>query len=89
MRVGWFWESVIVQQGKSLVIVTANTATSAFICTIVAMQGAALGTLYMVMYAVRKLPSTPTSRARKGGVWRWMPMVRAPRADTDTAGPKT
>ena len=55
------------QPCDSLAVITVNAAASAFIGTIAAMQGAALGTWYMVLddaltHATLWVPSTPTLR---------------------------
>ena len=78
---GRFRESVTTQQCGSFVVVTSSAAASAFICTITGMQRAALGTENAVMDDIRtraalRVPSTPTSRAQRGGVRRWTSAVR-------------
>ena len=83
---GWFQKAVI---RAYLAIITANAVASAFICTVVAMQGDALETLCMVMDDPRTFPALrvslrSTSRARKGDVWRWMPIVCVPAQTTPT-----
>ena len=52
----WFWEPVTTQQCDSFVVVIANAAASAFICTFTGMQEAALGMWDTVMASVRVLP---------------------------------
>ena len=77
---GWFRELVTTQQRDSLAVVAANAAASTFICNAAGMKGAALGMWYTGMDGIRtraalRVPSTPTSRVRKGDVRRWTSTV--------------